>query len=59
MRLDVGGIQAYEERYGGHAEKPITDWDFPHSDITEAEFDRVWADSRVALENGLWRPDLG
>lgn len=50
---DTGGIQAvqaYERRYGVLVEKPIDDWDFPHEDIAEEEFERVWVEARRALE---------
>jgi hypothetical protein len=49
---DSGGIeavQAYEMRYGVSPEKPIEDRDFPHENITEAEFEQVWRDARRAL----------
>jgi hypothetical protein len=48
---DTGSIQAvraYEARYGVF-EKPIDDWAFPDEDVTQAEFERVWADARRAL----------
>jgi hypothetical protein len=50
---DSGGIhavQAYEALYGVAPEKPIEDWDFPHEDISKSDFERVWAESRQALE---------
>lgn len=49
---DIGSIQAvrvYEARYGVLVEKPIDDWAFPHEDVTQAEFEQVWADARRAL----------
>jgi hypothetical protein len=49
---DTGSIQAvrvYEARYGVLVEKPIDDWAFPHEDVTQAEFEQVWADARRAL----------
>ena len=49
--LDAGRIQTYQERYGGLADQPVTDWDFPHSDITETEFERLWATARRAMES--------
>ena len=51
---DSGGVpavQAYEARYGRPPEKPIDDWDFPHEDISQSEFERAWAESRKALES--------
>jgi hypothetical protein len=48
--LDAGRVQSYQERYGVLADQPITDWDFRHSDISEAEFDQAWADARRARE---------
>lgn len=50
---DTGGIpavQAIETRYGVLVDQPIEDWDFPHEDITLAEFERLWAGARGALE---------
>lgn len=52
---DLGGIpavQAYEARYGVLVDQPIDVWDFPHEDITPAEFEQVWAQSRRALGPG-------
>jgi hypothetical protein len=49
---DTGSIQAvraYEARCGVLVEKPIDDWAFPHEDVTQAGFERVWADARRAL----------
>lgn len=49
---DTGGlsaVQAYEARYGIAPEKPTSEWDFPHTDITESEFERLWAAARAAL----------
>lgn len=50
---DTGGIpavQAYETHYGVVPEKPIKDWDFPHEEISQSDFERAWAESRQALE---------
>ncbi len=44
------GVRAYESRYGVAPEKPISEWDFPHEDISEAEFERSWAEARRVLE---------
>lgn len=49
---DAGGIeavQAYEAQYGVLPEKPIDDLGFPHEDITQSDFERLWAESRRAL----------
>lgn len=49
---DSGGIDAvrgYEARYGVLPEKPIGDWDFPHENITHAEFEQVWEMARRAV----------
>lgn len=45
-------VQAYEAKYGGLAEHPITLWDedFPHDEIDRAEFDAVWRRARAHLE---------
>lgn len=50
--LEADRIQAYQNRYGVLAEKPITDWDFPHTDISHDDFERIWADARRALKTG-------
>lgn len=50
---DTGGIQAvqaYEARYGVAPEKPVEDWDFPHENISQSDFERAWAESREALK---------
>jgi len=47
----IQAVQAYEAHYGVLVEKPIDNWDFPHTDITEAEFERIWTDSRRLLES--------
>ena len=50
---DSGGlhaVRAYEARYGVAPEKPIEDWDFPHEDISQSDFERAWAEARQALE---------
>jgi len=52
---DTGGVravQAYEARYGVAPEKPIDEWNFPHLEITQADFDRAWAESRRVLDAG-------
>ena len=49
--LDAGRIQKYQQRYGGLADQPITDWDFPHTEITAAEFEKIWSYSREVLES--------
>jgi hypothetical protein len=54
---DTGSIQAvraYEARYGVLVEKP-SDWAFPHEDVTQAEFERVWADARRSLTARWYR----
>ena len=48
--LDAGRIQAYQEQYGGLADQPITDWDFPHEDITRDDFEGIWLDARSRME---------
>jgi hypothetical protein len=50
---DTGGIQAvqaYEASYGAAPEKPVEDWDFPHEDISQPDFERAWAEARQALK---------
>ncbi len=49
--LEAGRIQRYQSRYGVLADQPITDWDFPHTTITQAEFEEIWAAARSALES--------
>lgn len=49
--LDAGRIQVYQARYGVLADQPITDWDFPHSEVDKDEYERVWAAARSALES--------
>lgn len=46
----ISAVRAYEVRYGVAPEKPIDDWGFPHENISQSEFDQVWAESRRALE---------
>lgn len=49
---DSGGVQAvgaYEARYGVAPEKPIENWDFPHEDVGEAEFEVAWTEARRVL----------
>jgi hypothetical protein len=48
--LEAGRIQPYQAQYGGLADQPITDWDFPHSDVSAADFERIWAEARRALD---------
>lgn len=48
--LEAGRIQEYQARYGVLADQPIMDWGFPHTTITEAEFETTWVDARHALE---------
>jgi hypothetical protein len=49
--LDAGRIQAYQARYGVLVEKPITEWDFPHSNVTAEEFETVWQSARRELQS--------
>jgi len=46
----IRAVQAYEARYGVVPDKPIEDWDFPHEDISQSDFERAWAESRHALK---------
>ena len=49
--LDAGRIHEYQAKYGGLADQPIVEWDFPHEDLTHDEYDAIWANARHALES--------
>ena len=52
---DSGGVEAvtdYEARYSVLMEKPIVEWNFPHKDIAQAEFEHIWYDARRGLGAG-------
>ena len=51
-REGIEAVRAYEAKYGGVSERPITEWDpgFPGVDIDRAEFEEVWDRARAHLE---------
>ena len=48
--LEAGRIQEYQAKYGFLADQPITQWDFPHEDLTREQYERVWLAARRSLE---------
>ena len=52
MTEGLEAVQKYESKYGAPSEKPISTWDadFPHEEISRAEFDEVWSRARAHLE---------
>lgn len=51
-RDGLAAVQAYESKYGGLADQPITQWDegVPHVEIEHTEFEAVWQRARAHLE---------
>ncbi len=51
-REGVDAVGAYQAKYGGLADQPITEWDpdFPGLEIDRPEFDEVWDHARAHLE---------
>jgi hypothetical protein len=47
--LEAGRIQQYQPKYGVIAEKP-TDWDFPHEDVTQVQYEQIWQAARRSLD---------
>lgn len=50
---DTGGIeavQAYEAQYGVVPEKPVDGSTFSYEDISQADFERAWNESRGVLD---------
>jgi len=41
---EVGRIQEYQAKYGFLADQPVTRWDpgFPHEDLTQEQYEKVW-----------------
>ena len=48
--LEAGRIQEYQAKYGFLADQPITQWDFPHEDLTREQYERVWLAAKRSLE---------
>ena len=49
--LDAGGIQQYQARFGGVADKPITvDQLEDYEAIPVAAFEQLWREARTSLE---------